>query len=78
MMLYLSRQYPKVFRKEKVGKANDDDQLKLYTRSTTTMIKYAASNEDEVNRTTYTIILQHINDMAEENERIEQMKKNSK
>ena len=78
MMLYLSRQYPKVFRKEKVGKANDDDPLKLYTRSTTTMIKYAASNEDEVNRTTYTIILQHINDMAEENERIEQMKKNSK
>lgn len=78
MMNYLSKQYPKVFKKEKVGKASDDDPFKLYTRSTTTMIKYSQSNEEEVNRTTYTIILQHINDMAEENERIEQMKSSHK
>lgn len=75
MMHYLAKQYPKVFKKEKVSGGEADDPLKLYTRSTTTMIKYAATNEEEVNRTTYTIILQHINDMAEENERYEQMKK---
>lgn len=75
MMHYLSRQYPKVFKKEKVAGGDADDPLRLYTRSTTTMIKYAQSNEEEVNRTTYTIILQHINDMAEENERYERMKK---
>lgn len=74
MMRYLSKLYPKVFKKEKVAGGEADDPLKLYTRSTTTMIKYAATNEEEVNRTTYTIILQHINDMAEENERYEQMK----
>lgn len=76
MMLHLQRQFPKVFRRDKVKSgAKDDDPLALYTRSTATMIKYAAANEEEVNRTSYTIILQHINDMAEENERIEKMKK---
>lgn len=76
MMHYLSKQYPKVFKKEKVGRSGpEDDPFKLYTRSTTTMIKYAATNEEQVNKTTYTIILQHINDMAEENERIDKMKK---
>ena len=79
MMHYLAQQFPKVFRSTGVGKAAvgaDHDPLSLYTRSTTTMIKYAAANEEEVNATTYTVILQHMNDMAEENERIEQMKNN--
>lgn len=76
MMLYLKKHFPKVFRREKPGKAgSDDNPFTLYTRSTTTMIKYAAANEEEVNNTTYTIILQHINDMADENDRIEEMKK---
>lgn len=75
MMLYLQKRYPKVFTVSKVGKADrEDDPLALYTRSTTTMIKYAAANEEEVNNTSYTIILQHMQDMAEENERIEKMK----
>lgn len=76
MMLYLQSKFPKVFRQEAVGKSSgNDDAFVLYTRSTTTMIKYSATNESEVNNTTYTIILEHINDMAEENERIEKMKK---
>lgn len=75
LMQYLSRKYPKVFKKESVGSA-DEDPLSVYTRSTTTMIKYTSSNEEQVNNTTYTIILQHINDMAEENERIEKIKNN--
>lgn len=76
MMHYLSQQFPKVFKSTKVSIGGSDDPFTLYTRSTTTMIKYAATNEDQVNHTTYTIILQHMNDMAEENERIEAMKKN--
>lgn len=77
MMNYLQQQYPKVFRREKVGKAGaqDDNPFSLYTRSITTMIKYTTANEEEVNQTTYTIILQHINDMADENDRIEEMRK---
>ena len=75
MMHHLSQEFPKVFRRNKVSIGGSDDPFTLYTRSTTTMIKYAATNEDQVNHTTYTIILQHMNDMAEENERIEAMKK---
>lgn len=75
MMHHLAQQFPKVFKSAKVSLGGSDDPFTLYTRSTTTMIKYAATNEDQVNHTTYTIILQHMQDMAEENERIEAMKK---
>lgn len=77
MMGYLSKQFPKVFRTNKeVGKqTGSDDPLRLYTRSITTMIKYAAESEEEVNRTTYTVILQHMQDMADENDRIRDIKK---
>lgn len=75
MMHHLAQQFPKVFKSTKVSIGGSDDPFTLYTRSTTTMIKYAATNEDQVNHTTYTIILQHMQDMAEENERIEAMKK---
>lgn len=76
MMRHLQIQFPKVFRSAEVSsKSPFDDPFSLYTRSTTTMVKYAASNEEEVNRTTYTIILQHMQDMAEENDRIKEMTK---
>ena len=76
MMLHLQHQFPLVFRREKVkGDGKEADPLALYTRSTATMIKYSAANEEEVNRTSYTIILQHIQDMAEENKRVEEMRK---
>ena len=79
MMHYLQREYPKVFRSSEVKPIvpEDDNPFTLYTRSTTTMIKYAAANEREVNDTTYTIILQHIQDMADENDRIKDMKKSN-
>lgn len=77
MMLYLSKQFPKVFRTDKnVGKnaGTNDDPLRLYTRSITTMIKYAAESEEEVNKTTYTVILQHMNDMADENDHLKEIR----
>lgn len=72
MMKYLSRQYPKVFRSGKPD-SRPSDPLSIYTRSTTTMIKYTGGSEEDVNNTTYTIILQHINDMADENDRVKEM-----
>ena len=80
MMRYLQHRYPKVFRTEKnISKVDPmDDPLKLYSRSTATMIKYAAETEEEVNRTTYTVVLQQMNDMAEENDRIKEMNKKHK
>lgn len=77
MMRHLQIQFPKVFKSAEVSSKSStfDDPFSLYTRSTTTMVKYAASNEAEVNRTTYTIILQHMQDMAEENDRIKEMTK---
>lgn len=80
MMRYLSRQYPKVFRTEKkIGKADPlNDPLKLYTRSTTTMIKYTGASEEEVNRTSYSIVLQQMQDMADENDRMKEIQNSRK
>lgn len=77
MMKYLSRQYPKVFRSGKPD-SRPSDPLSIYTRSTTTMIKYTGGSEEDVNNTTYTIILQHINDMADENDRVKEMQQKYK
>lgn len=80
MMRYLSRQYPKVFRTEKkIGKADPlNDPLKLYTRSTTTMIKYTGASEEDVNRTSYSIVLQQMQDMADENDRMKEIQNSRK
>ena len=75
MMAKLAKDYPKVFRTSKAtSKPTDDDPLKLYSRSTATMIKYSGTTEEEVNRRTYTVVLQMINDMADENDQVKEMR----
>lgn len=76
MIEHLARTYPKVFSRDTPDKnARPADALTVYTRSTATMMKYIGGTEQEVNQTQYTIILQHIQDMADENDRIKEISK---
>ena len=44
--------------------------LELYTRQTATMEKYLGINEEEMNRELYTNVLQHLQDMMDESDRM--------
>ncbi len=71
MMDHLSRVYPKIFARGG-GSVRPSDALTTYTRSTATMMKYIGATESEVNNTLFSIILQHIQDMAE-NDRVKEI-----
>ena len=76
MQPYLQSKYPKCFSigKKKKGKEHDPNPLELYTRTIATMEKYLGLGENDVNQQNFQIILQHINDMAMENDEIKKMK----
>ncbi len=75
MMNYLHKQYPKVFKNADPKKQISTNPLELYTRTTATMEKYLGIKEDDVNRETFTVVLQHINDMVREQEEMEKLNK---
>jgi hypothetical protein len=54
---------------------NPTNPFQLYTRTIATMEKYLGLDEDKVNSQTYTLVLQHLEDMAKESEEIEKMKR---
>ncbi|MDD3037892.1 hypothetical protein [Bacteroides sp.] len=66
MMNYLQGKYPKAFKEENPKRQAMVNPLDLYTRTTAVMEKYLGINEEKLNRETYTVVLQHINDMARE------------
>jgi len=75
MQSYLQSKYPKCFSGEKKkGKNPEPNPLELYTRTIATMEKYLGLGENEVNQQNFQIILQHINDMAVENDEIKKMR----
>lgn len=71
MMGYLQKKYPKVFKEESPKRNAAVNPLEVYTRTTATMEKYLGIHEKELGRETYTNVLQHINDMMEQNEKLE-------
>jgi hypothetical protein len=73
-MHYLHRTYPRCFKKQGVKGKNPTNPFQLYTRTIATMEKYLGLDEDKVNSQTYTLVLQHLEDMAKESEEIEKMK----
>jgi len=76
MMYYLQRRYPRCFRKQKITKGfRPANPLELYVRTTATMEKYLGLDEEKVNSQNFQIVLQHIEDMAKENEELEKIKK---
>jgi hypothetical protein len=75
-MHYLHRTYPRCFKKQGFGAKGKKphNPFELYTRTIATMEKYLGLDEDKVNNQTYTLVLQHLEDMAKESEEIEKMK----
>ena len=76
-MHYLHRTYPRCFKKQGFGAKGKKphNPFELYTRTIATMEKYLGLDEEKVNSQTYTLVLQHLEDMAKESEEIEKMKR---
>lgn len=76
-MHYLHRTYPRCFKKQGFGTKGKKphNPFELYTRTIATMEKYLGLDEEKVNSQTYTLVLQHLEDMAKESEEIEKMKR---
>ena len=69
--------YPRCFKKQGFGAKGKKphNPFELYTRTIATMEKYLGLDEEKVNNQTYTLVLQHLEDMAKESEEIEKMKR---
>jgi hypothetical protein len=81
MMQYLKEQYPKCFKSSAKPSRSQRQTLpiELYTRSTATLQKYLGGlTEDEINAQTAHAILRHLNDMAEEAEEMEKIRRKHK
>ena len=72
-MNWLQKKYPKVFRSGSPKKNAVSNPLELYTRQTATMEKYLGINEEELNRELYTNVLQHLQDMMDESDRMKEL-----
>lgn len=80
MQHYLQQKFPKCYVSSPVTpkgsrKKLPPNPLELYVRGVATLSKYLGMTEEEVNAQNFQIILQHMNDMADESERIDKMKK---
>lgn len=72
-MNWLQKKYPKVFKNTNPKKNSVANPLELYTRQTATMEKYLGINEEELNRELYTNVLQHLQDMMDESDRMKEL-----
>ena len=72
-MKWLESKYPKCFRQDSPKKQAKTDPLTLYTRQTATMEKYLGINEENLNHELYTNVLQHLQDMMDESDRLKAM-----
>ena len=74
-MNWLQKKYPKVFKKSPTKGQAQSNPLEVYTRTTATMEKYLGINEEEMNRELYTNVLQHLQDMMDESDRMKELNK---
>lgn len=78
MMRWCQKKFPHCFSTQKVKKGKQSSPLDLYTRMVATMEKYLGLDEATVNNQTFHLVLQHMEDMAEENERWKKIKAKKK
>lgn len=73
----IGKRYPHVFKVQKVKKGGrrPSTPLELYTATTATMQKYAGLTEDEVNHQSYSLVLEHLERIAKENEEMEKTRR---
>ena len=77
----LQKDYPKCFssgnqKKHKIPKPQDP--IAEYARTTATLEKYMGVNEQELQQESFTVVLQHLQDMIKQNEEIERMNQRMK
>lgn len=77
VMHSLSKRYPHVFKVQPVKKrtGHPHTPLELYTATVATMQKHAGLTEDDVNRQSYSLVLEHLERIAVENEEIEKTRR---
>ena len=75
-MQYLSRTYPKVFKRQATANKRSNP-LEIYTRTTATIEKYLHITAEEVDNEPYTTIIQQLQDMILRNEEMERINKKS-
>lgn len=80
IMHWLSKQYPKVFREQKVGGRGRRpvNPLEVYTRTTATLEKYLHATAEEIDNEPYTTILQQLQDITVKNEEMEKINRRMK
>ena len=80
MMHYLKDHYPRCFRSAPVKKnpKRPPNPFDLYTSIVATIQDKAHIDEDHINTQTYTIVLEHLERIAKENEEIEKMNRKHK
>ncbi len=74
-MQWLSKTYPKVFKKQPSKPKKPVNPLAMYARTTATLEKYIGINAEDVDREPYTAILQQMEDIVRQNEEIEKISK---
>ena len=78
----LQKDYPKCFSSGKPNKKSKhpkpQDPTFDYARTTATLEKYMGVNEQELQQESYTVVLQHLQDMIKQNEDIERMNQRMK
>lgn len=76
MTYRLSVRYPHVFKRQPVARnAKVASPLELYTATVATMQKYVRLTEEQVNSQTYSLVLEHLERMAKENEELEKVRR---
>ena len=67
---------PHVFKRQPVARnAKVASPLEVYTATVATMQKYVGLTEEQVNRQTYSLVLEHLERMAKENEELEKVRR---
>lgn len=74
MMHYLQQRYPRCFKRQNTSDGHRSTPLELYTRTVATMEKYLGLDEQTVNDQNFHIVLQHMEDMAQQNEEMEKIR----
>lgn len=74
MMHYLQQRYPRCFKRQSTDDGHRSTPLELYTRTVATMEKYLGLDEQSVNQQNFHIVLQHMEDMAQQNEEMEKIR----
>lgn len=76
VMHMLSKRYPHVFKVQKLkrGQKQPTTPLEIYTATTATMQKYVGLTEEQVNRQSYSLVLEHLERLSKENEEMERIR----